>query len=189
MDDHSNIRKKLNLPDTTNAKSTGTFTIYLIDSTLIEGITGYQVECSGDYIDHDNHDYRPRWKYLAVYEQKILGSEYGSTWEVIFDAMSGVWQGGGFFGKYSDEMDIKATPYTINNDYIQTSCYIITQTAEEGGCTYYPSVGQTICPGDTEWTYREYEYYKGGIGPIGQYYYASYTYIVPSFVFYWFKNK
>jgi hypothetical protein len=49
----------------------------------------------------------------------------------------------------------------------------VSQSASEEQCEYFPGVG-TIC-GDSSYSWTEKEYYKEGTGPIGYYYYNSFS--------------
>ncbi len=49
------------------------------------------------------------------------------------------------------------------------------QAESEGGCTYYPSVGQTICEGDETYEIVEKEYFKGGLGPVAYFLRSTFT--------------
>ena len=137
---------------------------------LITGITGPPAD--------PTKTYAPRWQYLAIKDNQILGSLDGVTFTAIFDAQSGFWPGGGFFNDLGSTVLNQATEGTITTPF-NTSAYI-SGTAFKTGlsgsqstCQYYPGVGN-IC-GDSSYSYDSWEYFKPGIGPYGYYYYNTYS--------------
>jgi len=148
------------------------FRVVLGSPVVISGITAYPVSVSGrSDVYGENDDFAPRWKYLAVSGNKILGSEDGATLKTVFDAMNGSWTGGGFFLTFSSNTLVTAQSGTINNDYISGSAIQVGHSDSQTQCEYI--AGVTIC-GDDSYDYDMYEYYKENIGPVGYYYYHVY---------------
>lgn len=143
----------------------GNFRVTLGNPTNIQGVTAYEIVISGDSIDVDNHNYAPRWKWLAVNSNKIIGSKDGSTLEVIFDANTGSWSGGGFFTAFSASSKCKTSAGTIDNNFINTTAITVSRSLSQSECEYI--AGHTVCPNDTSYSLYESEYFKGGIGPVG----------------------
>ena len=153
---------------------TGNFKVELGTSIAIDGTTAYEVETTGDSSDPD-FDYSPRWTHLAVNDNRLLGSTDGTTLEVIFDGMTGKWDGGGFFTTFPEDVEMKANPGQISNDFIETSAQVVGRGDSQDGSVYLPETGEIIDTGDADISFNEREYYKGGLGPIGYYFYYSYS--------------
>jgi len=153
-------------------RDSGTFRVTLGSTKEIDGGTAYELQVTGKS-GVSYKDFAPRWKYLAVNDNQILGSEDGTTLVVLFDAQEGVWPGTGYFTTITSTALLTAGYGQINNDYITESCVAVSQSASEEQCEYFPGVG-TIC-GDSSYSWTEKEYYKEGTGPIGYYYYNSFS--------------
>jgi hypothetical protein len=154
------------------AVDAGNFRVTLGAPKSIQGVTAYAVSVSGDSTD-PSHDYAPRWAYLAVDNHRILGSVDGVNLKVIRDANTGQWQGGGFFTTFSDQSFIVAANGQIDNEFVQTSAVTAGRSASQSFCETIG--GYYICPNDEAYTLDETEYYKGGIGPLGYYFYLGYS--------------
>lgn len=151
---------------------TGSFRITLGPPKTIGGVTSYEVLLAGDSTD-PSHDYAPRWKYIAINNNQILGSVDEITLQVIFDANDGEWQGGGFFTTFSAQSQIAASNGQIDNEFVQTSAIAAGRSANQDFCEII--AGYTVCPNDEEFTVAEKDYYKGGIGPLGYYLYLGFS--------------
>ena len=151
---------------------TGNFRVSLGPSKTIQGITSYQVLVSGDSED-PKHDYAPRWKYIAVNNNQILGSIDGVFLETIFDANIGEWNGGGFFTTFSSERLMTASSGQVDNEFVETSAIVVRRSASQSFCETIN--GYFICPNDDQFTVNEREYYKGGLGPLAYYSYIGYS--------------
>ena len=149
----------------------GTFRVTLRSAKEIDGVTAYEVEVSGKSTV-STHDFAPRWNYLAVANNQILGSEDGATLVVLFDAQEGVWPGSGFFTTFASDTLFAATEGQINNDYLSGPAITVGQSESESQCEYFPGVG-TICGGDYNENLIKREYYGENIGPMGYYSYTS----------------
>jgi len=153
-------------------RDSGTFRVTLGSTKEIDGVTAYGVQVTGRSGVSDK-DFAPRWKYLAVNDNQILGSEDGTTLVVLFDAQEGVWPGTGYFTTITSTALLTAEYGQINNDYITESSVAVSQSASEEQCENFPGVGN-IC-GDSSYSWTENGYYVEGIGPIGYYYYNSFS--------------
>ena len=153
-------------------RDSGTFRVTLGSTKEIDGVTAYEVQVTGKSGLSDK-DFAPRWKYFAVNDNQILGSEDGTTLVTLFDAQNSAWPGAGFFTSISSSALVTGNEGQIDNDYITESCIVVSQSDSESQCEYFPGIG-TIC-GDSSYTWTEKEYYKEGIGAIGYYYYNSFS--------------
>lgn len=149
----------------------GRFRVTLGESVLIQGIEAFEVLVSGRN-KVENEEFAPRWRYLAISDNNILGGESAASLETIFDAQTGNWAGGGFFAALPAQTLIEATEGSINNDYIEDACLVVEQSSSQDKCENFPGVG-LIC-GDESYSHREREYYKAEVGPIGYYYYRAF---------------
>jgi hypothetical protein len=152
----------------------GTFRVTLGDPKTIEGVTAYEITITGDSIDVDDYNYAPRWKWVAVDQNKILGSTNGTALEVIFDANTGSWSGGGFFATLSASSKCKTSTGTIANNFINTKAIVVGRSLSQTACETI--LGYTVCPNDSTYSLFEREYHKGGIGPVGYYFYYAYSF-------------
>jgi len=150
----------------------GRFRITLGPSVLIQGIEAFELLLSGRS-ETIHTDFTPRWKYVALSDNKIYGGTSTAALDIIFDAQNGVWLGGGFFASFSDSTLIAASAASINNDYTSESGYAVSRSDSESQCEYFPGVG-TIC-GDSSYNYTERDYFKPEVGPLGYYYYNSFS--------------
>jgi len=150
-------------------KDSGRFRVTLGTPKDINGVPAYEVQVSGKI----KSDFLPRWKYLATANNQILGSEDGVSLTVLFDAKTGKWVGGGFFTTFPSGKLIIAENSTMSNDYISGPAVKVSQSASKDQCQYFSDTG-SIC-GDASFTYTKNEYYREGIGPIGYYYYNSFS--------------
>ena len=158
----------------------GTFRITLGSPKVINNITAYQVLLSGRSRAFNFHDGRyerdffsSKWKYLAMANGQMLGSTDGATLDVIFDATDGKWAGGGFFIDFPNSKLVTAKNGTISNNYIFGPAIQTGQSISQSECQII--LGIQIC-GDSSINYNEYEYFMGGIGPVGYYYFNQYSY-------------
>lgn len=151
----------------------GYFRITLGSPITVQGVQVFELLMSGDHDDGD-WDYTPRWRYLGIDQDKIVGSQDGQTLEVVFDAMNGEWTGGGFWAEYTSETQVTASAATLDNEFITTDAVAVQRSAGQDFCETI--AGHTVCPNDQAWTFSESEYYKGGIGPIGLYSYSAYSF-------------
>jgi hypothetical protein len=151
----------------------GKFWVVLGQATQIEGVTAYEVLTYGKSKSEDKN-FGPRWKYMAIGNNKIFGSIDGTTLTTIFDTVTGKWVGGGFFTTFPASTLSIAQNGTISttNDYIDGPAIVVQRSASQSQCEYFSDYG-TIC-GDSSYDYKEYEYYSGVTGPTGYYYYNSY---------------
>lgn len=151
----------------------GRFRITLGGPVTIDGVTAYPIQFTGKTGYSNQVDFSPKWNYIAIDGNQILGSVDGSTLSVIFDAQNGVWPGGGFFCDFDANSLVAASNGTINNDYISTSALKAERSASESQCEYFPGIGN-IC-GDESFNYSEADYFIPDVGPIGYRYYNSFS--------------
>jgi len=152
----------------------GEFTVTLGTSRQIEGITAYAVSVSGDSVDEGGFDFAPRWRYLALSGNRLLGSVDGATLQVIFDAQDGTWNGGGFFCEFSEEVEYSAAEGEVDNDYVSGPALQVGRSVGQPFCEFV--VGYLICPYDESYDIWQYEYYRPEVGPVGYYCYVGVSY-------------
>lgn len=163
----------------------GLFQVMLGQPREIQGITAYEVQVVGKHqvaLADANRDFAPRWRYLAVSGNRILGSQ-GPAYTVIFDGQTGKWAGSGFFTERfnADEL-IEATPSTITQDDafagwpgVRTGPAInIGRASSQGLCETI--AGERICPREETFDVKEREVYRGGVGPVGYFFDATFTF-------------
>jgi hypothetical protein len=169
--------EKINYDQDSGAEKTtdtGNFRLELGPPITIDGIAFYPITVQGKTNDPE-FDYNPRWNYLALHNGQLLGSVDGVNFNIIFDANTGQWLGGGFFTSFSSDREIEAKNDHISNEWIDTSAISVGRSESQDRCDNFLVAGNlvTICAGDEQYTLIEKEYYKGGIGPIGHYAYFS----------------
>lgn len=159
------------MSDTSSYDTQGEFRITLGDPVLIEGVEAFPMELSGQTRNY----VRGRWQYIAVADNKVYVSADGASLKEVFDAQDGTLLGNGFFSELGSNTLYAIESGTISNDFIQGPAYAVSQSFSDGQCEYFPEVGQTICGSDMQTTYKEKEYFLGGVGPLGYYYYNAYS--------------
>jgi hypothetical protein len=152
--------------DGSSSTSTGTLRITLGPPSSIGDVTAYAIEYSGS-------GFVPRWTHLAVSDNRLLVSNDGETFAVLFDAR-GTWPGSGFFATFSADILYTATEGTLTNEYYDGPALVVQQSNESGQCEYFSDVG-TICGSDTQESFDEREFYLEGVGPVGYSYSSSYS--------------
>ncbi len=139
----------------------GVFSVLLGRPAQVEGKQLFQVQVRGQA-----GDFAPRWTHLGMDGDQLVGSQDGKVLETVFDVSGKDWTGGGFFTSW-DTAEVRAQASRIDNSFAATEAVGASLRESEGGCTYYPSVGQTICSNDPEFSISTSEYYKEGVGPLG----------------------
>ncbi len=153
----------------------GTFRLTLGSPAMIAGEQAYPISITGPTSD-GLVDFAPGWTHLAAAaDGSLLGSKNGATLEVIYDGSSRTWSGGGFFVDFPSDQEMTASTGTFPGVYNQVPAIIVGRQLSQGGCTYYPSVGQDICTGDPL-SITEREYYKEGLGPVGYFFESRVTF-------------
>ena len=160
--------------DNVHSVTGGAFRITLGAPTSIQGVTAYPVLMSGDIRDAGDFDYTPRWQYVAVHEHQILGSQDGQTMDVVFDAWTGSWVGGGFWAEYSSEGAVTAQSGVLDNEFITTEAISVRRSDGQDYCETI--AGRIICPNDQAYNFIESEHFKRGIGPVGFHSYLGYSF-------------
>jgi hypothetical protein len=158
-------------PASSKSSDSGSFQVVLGSAQTIAGTSAYAIEISGKSQNSDGSvSFTPRWKYLAVANNKLLGSTDGSTLETIFDANTGQWPGGGFFVAFPAKTLVVAKAGSIQNAYISdANAWVVSQSTSTSQCTYYSGVG-TVCGTNWSTNTQQSEYYAAGTGPVGYLY-------------------
>jgi len=161
----TNEKSTFSQPDNTDSDvSVGTFRITLGASVTIDSQTAYPINITGETGDGTINFFR-NWTHLALgSDGSLLGSMDGVSLQVVFNAQTDNWVGGGFFIEFDDTENINFTSGTFMGNYNQLNAFIAAHEENSGGCEVV--LGQTFCD-DESTTFSEKEYYKDGIGPIG----------------------
>ena len=158
-------------PSTT--KDSGRFWVVLGSPITIQGVSAYPVQLYGKSRNTDK-TFSPRWKYIAMANGQMLGSTDGLTLTTFFDAMAGKWPGGGFFTTLGTTLSLgQVGTISTYNTYLTGTAIVTGRSSSQSQCEYFPGVG-SIC-GDSSYTYTENEYFRANIGPVGYYYYNSFS--------------
>jgi hypothetical protein len=148
---------------TSSSVETGTFRVTIGAPVSLGGYTAYPISVTGD--PGTNPDFSPRWTHITVDSNgSLLGTTDGANFEILYDATSQSWIGGGFFVEFNTSEAVNATTGTFVGEYNQTSAIKVSYASSSGGCETI--LGNTICS-DTSTSYAESENYKDGVGPIG----------------------
>lgn len=139
----------------------GRYRVTLGPSTLIEGMEAFPLVITGN-----PGDAAPRWTHFAVGDDgSLLGSTDGAGLEIIYNADTGEWVGGGTFVDFSTNIvPVAVSEGTFPGDYNTPSAIIAASEFEDATCEQI--LGETICDDDST-DFSEREYYKRGVGPIG----------------------
>ena len=160
-----------------SAEERGTFRVILGPPTVIQGIQAYEIRVTGnsmaDLLGDTPVSFTPRWSHIAIIGHQMLGSTDGTALDVIFDAQTGVWTGGGFFIAFPTDTLIIAESGFISNDYISDSCLSVGRSSSKDQCETI--AGITIC-GDESFTIIAKDYFKEGVGPLGYRYLNSFSF-------------
>ncbi len=154
---------------TSTTEDSGGFTVTLGSPREIGGVTAYEMHISGDA-----GEFAPRWEYLAYADNIMYGSLQGLTLQTIFDPVTLAWVGGGFFAALDAESLVVAEDGYITNDYISGPAIKAGNSASQDRCEYFGGDVGTIC-GDSSYNWDENEYYREEVGPVGYYYYSTYS--------------
>jgi hypothetical protein len=163
------------MSDHTITTDSGRYWVVLGAPATIQGKAAYAVTLYGKG-QHPDGTFVPRWKYLAMVNNQMLGSTDGTTLTTIFDAQTGKWPGGGFFTTLPGTKLTLAQIGTIStyNTYISGTAIVAGRSSSQSMCEYYSGIG-TIC-GDSSYDRTENEYYRPSLGPAGYYYFYATSY-------------
>ena len=166
-------------------KDEGRFQVMLGPPREIQGITAYEIRLAGKHqvaLSGANRDFAPRWRYLAVSDNRILGSR-GSGFSVIFDGKLGKWAGSGYFtDRFSADELIEARPSNITEELaiavwpgVQTGPAIaISRASSQSICETI--AGVRVCPREESFNISERELYREGIGPVAYLFQSSFSF-------------
>ncbi len=156
------------------SRQSGQFRVTLGAARNIDGIPMHEILISGNPMWGDSQDFTPRWLHVGIADNKIYGSINGTSLEVVFDATTGAWSGGGFFSEFPDDTLIIASQGSISNDYINDSQAIrVGRSSSQSQCETI--LGITLC-GDESFNRTEWEYFKPGLGLLGYRYFHSWSF-------------
>lgn len=161
---------------------TGTFRVALGSSKTIQGVKAYEMRLSGKHqvaLPNVSRDFAPRWRYLAVSDHQVLGSN-GATLTTLFDGKSGKWAGSGYFTDRFDSSElvrgrsaeIKADSAIASWPGVRTGpMVLVSRASSQSKCEVI--VGIRVCPRKQSFTATEQEYYRAGVAPMGYYYHIT----------------
>lgn len=109
--------------------------------------------------------YFPRWSYLALAGNRLMGSTDGVSLQDIFDAQDGEWFGGGFFQTFPEADFFRASDGTISNDYLEGPILRVSRSSSQEACEII--AGLRICPNEDSSSFSATEFYLPTIGPAG----------------------
>lgn len=156
------------------SSESGSFRLTLGAPSNIGGVTLYQILVSGNPKWGDTRDFMPRWSHIGIDSHKIYGSTDGATLEVVFDAETGAWSGGGFFSEWPSDTLIVASQGSIDNAYItDPSAIMVGRSSNQSQCETI--AGIVIC-GDQSFTSIDREYFKAGVGLLGYRFFNSFSF-------------
>jgi len=159
---------------TSSESDIGVFRITLGAPVQIDNVSAFPLIVSGKVVDPGSFTYVSNWTHIAVSGNQILASADGTSLEVIFDANTGTWTGGGFFDPVDPSREVSAYEDTVDNQFVNTSAYRIGSSSSQSLCETI--AGFTVCSNDESFTITEDEYFKEGIGPLAYEFYSSSTY-------------
>ena len=154
------------------------FRITLGQPKSIQGMTAYELILAGD-----SGSSVPPWRYIAVEDNKILGSLGGSSLVTLFDGQEGVWAGSGFFDTRFDANELsKARKGTITEREEIASwpgvrvgpAIVVGRANSQSECEIIE--GRRICPRQESHSFAEREWYRAGIGAVGYHFRSSSSY-------------
>ncbi len=153
---------------TSTTEGKGRFWLVLGEPQPIAGVQAYPVQVLGKS-EGANRSFKPRWKFLALKDQKLMGSVDGNTLQTVFDANTGKWTGGGFFTELRSDRLTVAAAGTLRNDYLTTPAVAAGMSLSRSQCEFFSGIG-TICGGDSSQTVIDKDYFQAGVGPVGYHY-------------------
>jgi hypothetical protein len=153
-------------------KAGGTGTVTLGSPVTIQGIQAFPLIFSGTFPSQANPT---NWKYIAINNSRIFGSQDGATWQDIFNAATGANSGGGFFWPDPTNQITVAKSASIQTPfYTNSHAYLLAGASSTGGSVYVPDYGW-VPSGQTSTSLSHSEYFAPGIGPVGLTYFSSYS--------------
>lgn len=153
----------------------GRFRITLGSPTTIGGLSAYPLMVDGTTTD-GTYEFAPRWTHIgADAAGSLVGSTNGSSWETIYRSDAASWSGGGFFTEFPNNESVDANAGSFEGAYNSMPAVRVGRDVSEGGCKFYPSVGQDVCSGDPL-SITENEYYRSDVGPLGLFFESRQTF-------------
>ncbi len=128
----------------------------------IQGKKAFSVQVSGKNLETFPG---PKWKFLALQDDQLLGSIDGDSLRLLFDARKGSWRGGGFFTEFSPQARMLVSPATLDNTFLRSSAVAVAHAPGETVCGSIQ--GEHLCSGEGGLHLQIKEYFKPGIGPLG----------------------
>ncbi len=157
------------------AKDDGVFQVTLGEQQLVKEVPVYEVKVTGKSavtVKDAKRDFAPRWRYLGISGNQIVGSN-GTSLTTLFDAGTGKWAGSGYFTERfdSDEL-VTARTGNLTGSYeiadwegvLGGSWVFVGRAASQSQCEVIE--GLRICPNEDTFSFTESEYYRAGIGPL-----------------------
>jgi hypothetical protein len=159
----------------------GMFRVTLGAPQQVGGRTLYAVTVTGrDYAWEEPQSLAPAWQFIGTDGAQLLGSVDGVSVTTLFDASSGGWTGGGFFGRFdtaSEAHSAAASAITTADAFAAWDgvrpgpAIAVARSDSESMCELIE--GRQICPRDESFSTSERQLYRDGVGPFGYTYQRS----------------
>ena len=158
----------------------GVFRVQLGQATRISGVLMYPVSITGRHLAGDDQfDLAPRWSHIGIDGARLVGSK-GTTLTTIFDATTGEWLGGGFFGRFdatSEDHVAQVSAITSTDPFaewlgVETGPAIsVVRSDSQSNCEIVE--GRRLCPNDSTFSINERQLFRDQVGPFGYTYRRS----------------
>ena len=154
----------------------GAFVVSLGPDRTVDDAVVFEVNVTGkSAVDLPNvkRDFAPRWRYLGVDADGIVGSD-GFTLTRLFNARTGTWAGSGYFTDRLEPNElIVATSDELTDAFeiatwpgVRTGPVVLAgRASSESQCEIIE--GLRICPREDTFSFTETEFFRAGVGPLG----------------------
>ena len=154
----------------------GTFVVSLGPGRTVDGALVFELQVTGkSAVDLPSvfRDFAPRWRYLGVDADGIVGSD-GFSLTRLFNARTGKWAGSGYFTDRLDPEElIAATSGELTDAFaiatwpgVRTGPVVLAgRASSQSPCEIIE--GLRICPREDTFSFTETEFFRAGVGPLG----------------------
>ncbi len=148
--------------------SEGFLRLTLGEMVEIQGVVAFEAIYSGRLAEGR----KPIWNFIAVADNKVMGSTDGEDLTTLFNGESSLQPGSGFFESFHSQDLAGAAEATLDNDFITLECLKLETIQDTSRCEYFPGHG-TICGGGFDENLIVKEYYAPDVGAVGYYLYVA----------------
>jgi hypothetical protein len=155
-----------------SGRDSGVFRVELGQAARVAGVVMYPLKVSGRHLAGDDQaELAPKWSHIGMNGSRMVAS-HGSSLVTIFDASTGEWTGGGFFGRFdtADEEHVgSASAISVTDPFgewpgVETGPAIaVVRSDSQSLCEIIE--GRRICPNDQSFSINERQFYRDGVGP------------------------